>query len=121
MNKKDLKRFRELLLEKKKEILDLADVSKEEGLGYSTEDLPDDIDLAASETNQYLNLRLRDRELTLLKKIDKTIEKMDKGEFGVCEECGEAIEIKRLEARPIADLCIRCKEEQERLEKGVAE
>ncbi|MBU4484048.1 TraR/DksA C4-type zinc finger protein [bacterium] len=121
MNKKELKKFQELLESKRQEILDLTDDTKEDGLGCQPEDLPDDIDLASSETSHYMNLRLRDRELTLLKKIDKTLEKIVEGTFGVCEECGDPIEKKRLEARPIADLCIRCKEEQERVEKGFVE
>ena len=95
--------------------------TKEQGLGFSQDDLPDEIDLATSEADQSMNLRLRDRERVLLKKIDRTLEKIEDGEFGICESCGEEISVKRLEARPVTDLCIRCKEEQERLEKGYAD
>ena len=79
--------------------------------------MPDEIDFASFESNQSLIFRLRDREKFLLKKIDKALHKIDTGEFGICEECGEDIPIKRLEARPVTTMCVRCKEEQERLEK----
>ena len=121
MRKRDLERFKKLLLERKKNIMDTAENVREQGLGFEQADLPDEVDLASTEAGQTLNLRLRDRELVLLKKIDKTLEKIDEGDFGVCESCGEEIGLKRLEARPVTDMCIRCKEEQERVEKGYAE
>lgn len=121
MRKRDIERFRKLLLERKQAIMDAAESTREQGLGFEQADLPDEVDLASTETGQSLNLRLRDRELVLLKKIDKTLKKIEDGEFGVCESCGEEIGLKRLEARPVTDLCIRCKEEQERVEKGFAE
>lgn len=121
MNKKDLSRFKKLLEERKTALLNTLNDNKEQGLGFSSEDLPDEIDLATTEADQSLNLRLRDRERVLLKKIERTIQKIDEGEFGICEQCGEEISVKRLEARPVTDLCIRCKEEQERVEKGYAD
>ncbi|MDO8527283.1 MAG: RNA polymerase-binding protein DksA [Deltaproteobacteria bacterium] len=121
MNKKDIARFKKLLTERRQVILDIINNVKEQGLGFSVDDLPDEIDLASSESDQSMNLRLRDRERVLLKKIDRTLEKMEEGTFGVCETCGEEISVKRLEARPVTDLCIRCKEEQERIEKGYAD
>lgn len=121
MRKRELEKFKKLLMERKKTIMDAAESTREQGLGFEQADLPDEVDLASTETGQSLNLRLMDRELVLLKKIDKTLKKIDEGEFGVCERCGEEIGVKRLEARPVTDLCIRCKEEQERIEKGYAE
>lgn len=121
MRKRDIDRFKKLLEERKKAIMDAAESTREQGLGFEQADLPDEVDLASTEAGQSLNLRLRDRELVLLKKIDKTLKKIEDGEFGVCESCGEEIGMKRLEARPVTDLCIRCKEEQERMEKGFAE
>jgi len=121
MNKKERDRFKKLLLERKQQIIDAADNTKDEGLGFEQEDLADEVDLASSETGQAMNLRLRDRERVLLKKIDKALEKIEEGEFGVCELCGEDIGGKRLEARPVTDLCIRCKEDQERVEKTYAD
>lgn len=121
VNKRDLLRFKKLLAERKEALVNAMDDTKEQGLGLSSEDLPDEIDLASSETDQSMNLRLRDRERILLKKIERTLEKIEEGEFGICESCGEEISVKRLEARPVTDLCIRCKEEQERVEKGYAD
>lgn len=121
MNKKDIARFKKRLLEQKQILINIINTSKEQGLGFSSEDLPDEIDLASSEADQSLNLRLRDRERVLLKKIERTLEKIGEGTFGVCESCGEEISAKRLEARPVTDLCIRCKEDQERVEKGYAD
>lgn len=121
MKKKDIDRFKKLLQDRRTEIMAAAEATREGGMGVGQEDLPDEVDLASTESDQTLNLRLRDRELVLLKKIDKTLAKMNEGEFGVCERCGEEIEIRRLEARPVAELCIRCKEELERVEKGYAD
>ncbi len=121
MNKKELKRFREVLAGRLDEIRKTAEVTKERGIGFSPEDLADEVDLASSESDQSLNLRLRDRERVLFKKIEKAIQKIDAGEYGQCERCGEDIGLKRLEARPVTDLCIRCKEEEERMERTFAE
>ena len=121
MKKKDLERFKKILQERRKAIVDSAENMREEGIGFEQADLPDEVDLASTETGQAMNLRLHDRELTLLKKIDKTMKKIDAGEFGICESCGDEIGVKRLEARPVAQVCIRCKEEMEKHEKGFAE
>ena len=62
-------------------------------------------------------LKLKGRERKLLAKIDEAIEKIDNGTYGICESCGEEINIKRLEARPVTTMCIECKTEQEEEEK----
>ncbi len=121
MRKKEIERFKKMLLERKQAIINSTESTRESAMAVEQADLPDEVDLASSETGQALSLRLRDRELVLLKKIDKTLSKIDEGEFGVCERCGEEIGVKRLEARPVAELCIRCKEELEKVEKGFAE
>lgn len=121
LSKKDLARFKKLLEERRKKIKDLVAETREKGIGFSREDLPDEVDLATTESNQSMDLRLRDRERTLLRKIDKALEKIEAGSYGLCESCDELIEIKRLEARPVTDLCIQCKEEQERNERAYAE
>lgn len=82
---------------------------------------PDMGDQATAETDRNFMLRLRDRERMLLKKIEETIERVDSKDFGICEECGNEIGIKRLEARPVTTLCIDCKtrqEEEERIAEG---
>ena len=121
MNKKELARFKKILEERRDQIMIAADNSRDEGMGFDAADLPDEVDLATAETGQALNLRIRDRERVLLKKIDKALQKIVAGEFGVCEICEEPIGTKRLEARPVTDLCIRCKEDQEKVEKTFAE
>ena len=115
MNKKDLKKFKDILEGRKDEIVKAAEAQKDQGIGFSQDDLPDEVDLASSEAEQSMSLRLRDRERVLLKKIDKTLKKIEDGDYGICEQCGEEIGVKRLEARPVTDLCIRCKEEQEKM------
>lgn len=74
-------------------------------------------DIASQEIDRSFLLRLRDRERKLLKKIEKTLEKINNGTYGICEACGAEIPIERLEARPVTDLCIECKTEQEEAEK----
>ena len=118
LKKKDLKRFREILEEKKEEILKNAKRTLNEDMTLDQDDLPDEMDLASSEYLQSFTFRLRGREKTFLKKIDHALAKIDEGTFGICEECEEPISIKRLEARPETTLCIRCKEDQERMEKA---
>ena len=70
---------------------------------------PDPVDRASQEEEFSLELRNRDRERRLIKKIEKTLNKIEEDEFGFCESCGIEIGIRRLEARPTADLCIDCK------------
>ncbi|NUF28372.1 transcriptional regulator, TraR/DksA family [Gilliamella bombicola] len=70
---------------------------------------PDPADRATQEEEFSLELRARDRERKLIKKIEKTLKKIESDDFGYCESCGVEIGIRRLEARPTADLCIDCK------------
>ena len=121
MNKKDLKKFKEILLERQKVITGNVESINEQSVVFSPDDLADEVDLATSETDQSVNLKLRDRERFLLKKIEKALDKIEGGEYGDCESCGDPIGVKRLEARPVTDLCIRCKEEQEARERVFAE
>ena len=117
MNKAQLKKFRSLLEEKREEIVRKAKQTLDEDMTLDADDLPDEMDLASSEYLQSFTFRLRGREKTFLDKINKALAKIDEGTFGTCEECGEEISLKCLEARPETTLCIRCKEDQERMEK----
>lgn len=81
---------------------------------------PDPVDRAAQEEEFSLELRNRDRERKLVKKIDKTLKKVEDEDFGYCESCGVEIGIRRLEARPTAELCIDCKTLAEIREKQMA-
>lgn len=70
---------------------------------------PDPVDRATQEEEFSLELRARDRERKLIKKIEKTLKRIEDDDFGFCDSCGVEIGVKRLEARPTADLCIDCK------------
>lgn len=120
MNKTQLKKFKALLESKRDDIVRRAQQTLNEDMALDANELPDEMDLASTEYLQSFTFRLRGREKTFLKKIQKALAKIENGTFGECEECLEAISIKRLEARPEAPLCIKCKEEQEREEKDFA-
>ena len=77
----------------------------------------DPLDLAVTESNRDFTLRLADRERKLLGKIRYALERMNNGEYGCCESCGEPITYGRLMARPVATLCIDCKTEAEQVER----
>jgi len=78
---------------------------------------PDTIDVACNEVNQTIELRTRDRERKLINKIDEALRRIENGTYGYCEETGEPISLKRLEARPIATLSLEAQERHERREK----
>ena len=99
MNKLQLKRFKTLLTEKRDEIVKKAKQTLEEDMALDANDLPDEMDLASSEYLQSFTFRLRGREKAFLDKIEKALVKIEDGSFGTCEECGEEISVKRLEAR----------------------
>src|SRR3990170_8814673 len=116
MDKQRLKHFREILIKKMAGLLGIAEdtvTRMSEGDGT----FPDPLDRALSESNSTIELRKRDRERKLIQKIQKAIQKMEDGTYGVCEICGEEISEERLKVRPEASLCIKCKEEQEKIEK----
>lgn len=117
MNKAKLKKFQQLLEDKRNEIVQRARQTLDQDMTLDADDLPDEMDLASSEYLQSFTFRLRGREKTFLEKIQKALERIEEGTFGDCEECGEPISEKRLEARPETTLCIRCKEDQERVER----
>lgn len=121
MNKTEMKKFKKILESRKQEIMDQSASVAEPVYEFKAEDLLDEVDLASTESDQNMNIRLRDRERILLRKIDKALAKIEAGDYGVCESCGEDISLRRLEARPVTDLCIRCKEEQERVERSFAD
>lgn len=116
MGKRQLDKFRKMLL---KQMHDLT--GKVEGtvgeLATDSENLPDITDRASAETDLNFGLRVRDRERKLILKIKEALKRIEDGTFGICEICGEPIDLKRLEARPVTTLCIDCKMEQEREEK----
>ncbi|HET6612321.1 MAG TPA: TraR/DksA C4-type zinc finger protein [Kofleriaceae bacterium] len=118
LTKKELKKFRELLEAKRNAVLENAKKTLTDHMVVDPSDLPDEMDLAASEYLQSFEFRLRGREKVYLAKVDLALKKIDEETFGICQVCEEPIAKKRLEARPETQLCIRCKEDQERDEKA---
>jgi DnaK suppressor protein len=116
MNKTQLDYFREKLVkwreDLQKESVETLHHMQEESLNE-----PDVNDRASSETDRSLELRTRDRERKLILKINEALERIEDGSYGFCEETGVPIGIARLEARPIATLCLEAQELHERMEK----
>jgi DnaK suppressor protein len=117
VKKKELERFKKILTDQRDNLIETARATLASDLGINVDDLPDEMDLASAEYDHAMNFRLRGREKTLIRKIDLALERIDEKEYGICDECGDDISTRRLEARPVTTLCIRCKEEQERREK----
>ena len=117
LSKNELDHFKTLLEQHRAQIIANAQETLAEDMTLDANDLPDEMDLASSEYLQSFQFRLRGREKHFLDKIGRALAKIEAGEFGLCEECGEEISAKRLEARPETALCIKCKEDQERVEK----
>jgi len=116
MEKRDLDYFHDLLRQWLDDLEHHADDTVE-GLLEIGEYLADPIDQASFESDRNLTLRIRDRENMLIKKIRKSLEDIENGVYGICEDCGEEISVARLRARPVAKRCIRCKTKQEKWEK----
>ena len=117
MRKREQERIKKELLKRKNELLGQALDPRDDDLRSERENLLDSGDVASQEVSQSFKIRLREREEKLLKKIDLALARVEEGTIGVCEDCGEAIEIKRLMARPVTTLCIDCKSRQEEEEK----
>jgi len=116
MNERQREYFRRKLLAWKEEIMREARHTLEH-LQSENEALPDMADRASTETDRALELRTRDRQRKLIAKIDAALKRIEDGEYGYCEETGEPISLRRLEARPIATLSIEAQEMHERREK----
>ncbi|WP_074218739.1 RNA polymerase-binding protein DksA [Rhodovulum sp. ES.010] len=116
MNERQLEYFRRKLIAWKNDILNESRETLE-GLQDSTRNIPDIADRASEETDRALELRTRDRQRKLVAKIDAALRRIEDGEYGYCEETGEPISLKRLDARPIATLSLEAQERHERREK----
>ncbi len=113
---KDLKQIKALLQSKINELMAEAGKTVIDMAGQE-EKLPDLNDRASQEAELNLEIRIRERERKLILKMRETIERIDAGLYGTCEECGEPIGVKRLLARPVTVLCIECKTLEERRQK----
>ena len=101
-------RIDDLLNEASKTVSDMTD---------EKENFPDPNDRASLESERNFELRIRDRERKLIRKMQEAIQRIENGTFGICDRCGGQISEKRLMARPVTTLCIECKTKEERLEK----
>lgn len=119
MNPRQLAYFKSMLEAVKKEMMDdierTVHTMQDEATVFA-----DPNDRASQESDMALELRNRDRERKLIKKIDESIARIDAGDYGYCASCGVEIGLQRLQARPTATLCIDCKELEERREKQMA-
>jgi DnaK suppressor protein len=116
MNERQREYFRAKLLAWREDILK---ESKEtlQHLQEENQNHPDIADRASSETDRAIELRARDRQRKLIAKIDEALARIDEGTYGYCEETGEPISLRRLEARPIATLSVEAQERHERRER----
>ncbi len=120
MNTTQLAHFRSLLSEWKQQLME----DFENTVNHMKEDsspFPDPIDRASQDEGIYLDLRTSDRKRKLLRKIEQALDKIDKGDYGFCDDCGAEIGLRRLEARPTAVKCIDCKTFEEIKERQVTE
>lgn len=112
MNDPQLKHFRELLMAWKRQLMEEVDRTvhhmKDEAANF-----PDPTDRATQESEFSIELRTRDRERKLIRKIDEAVRRLDDNDYGFCDQCGTEIGIRRLEARPTAMLCVDCKSLEE--------
>jgi DnaK suppressor protein len=112
-----VQRFKKILAAQRDQLMGNAEKTLAGDIHMDPDDFPDEIDTASSEINLAITGRLRERERGLINKIEAALEKIEEGIYGTCESCGEEIGLKRLEARPVAELCIDCKAEQEKIER----
>ncbi len=118
MKQEELDFFKEYLTERLGELISHAD-STVTGMTKPKENFADPTDRASHEAERSFELRIRDREHKLIKKIKKTLIRIDNGTFGRCETCDEDISIERLKARPVTTQCVDCKTREEDMEKAL--
>lgn len=119
MNEAQVEHFHNILGAWKMELMEEVDRTVHH-MQDEAANFPDPNDRASQESDFTMELRTRDRERKLIKKIDESIDFLDAGDYGYCEECGIEIGIRRLEARPTANLCIDCKSLSEIREKSMS-
>ncbi|MCX8111050.1 MAG: TraR/DksA family transcriptional regulator [Syntrophorhabdaceae bacterium] len=117
MDKEKIELFKKRLLEMRKDILNKAKRLKEDSYSLGTDGIQDMADAASNTYNVDILMSISDNDIKLLKEIDSAIDKINSGTYGICEECEEEINEKRLEVNPVARYCINCKRIME--QKGV--
>lgn len=116
MDAEKLDYFKNILAEEMRTLISDAGKTVTEMTSDSS-NFPDPTDRATQESDRNFELRIRDRERKLINKIKDAIDRIENGDFGVCEECGEEISEARLKVRPVTTLCINCKMEEEQKER----
>lgn len=112
MTKRELNFFRKMLMHKKEELLNNSHLNLKKIIdGDHTP--KDEGDYAAKEVRQYIDCSMHSKDRKRLLEIERALLKVEKGDYGVCENCGDKISIDRLKARPFSSLCIDCKEDLE--------
>ena len=120
MNPETLTRFKALFEQERGKLIYSKHILNEE-FHLSKDDTLDEVDMTSAELEQSMRMRLRSREALYLRKIGEALKRIQEGSFGDCEDCGETIGLKRLEARPTTTHCVTCKEAEERTERGFAD
>ena len=116
MEDRELEYFREILIQNLNELL----IKGDKAISFlleSTVEASNTMDQDTLEADRNFNIRMRDRENKLIRKIEQSLSRIEAGTFGICEVCGEEISINRLRARPVATYCIVCKNKMEAMEK----
>jgi len=113
MNKSNLKKFKKMLQDRLSELLNEVDQTTKDISRTERETFADPTDQAVVELDRTRYLRFKDRERKLIRKIEKALSRIEEGTYGECEACGSDIEMARLEARPMTELCIDCATEAE--------
>jgi len=121
LTKAQTEEFRKILIDKRDRLIAEAKRTLDQDMVIEADERMDEVDQASSEYMQAFSFRLRGRERFLMEKIEHELRKIEEGGYGICEECEEGISLKRLQARPEAQLCIQCKEAQEKEEAVYAE
>ena len=120
MKKETLKKFKKLFEAQRKAIQGNHNSIICDDFRISPDDRYDEVDQARADIEQAIRMQLKNRETAHMKKVEEALRRIEDGSYGLCEECDEDIELKRLEARPTATLCVACKEDQERSEKALS-
>jgi len=114
---KQLKDFEDILYKWRNELEETQQHNMREMHDQELVSHPDPADQASEETERNFDLRIQDRERRLIRKIDQALNRVKEGRFGVCDQCGGSISLKRLQARPVTTQCIDCKTEREQEER----
>ncbi len=119
MKKQDLQFFKDILGMQLESLMNKSNLAVAELISQKDQEI-EYLDRASLHINQTMSLRIKSRESLLIKKIRRSLERIEEGTYGICEACGEDIGIKRLNARPVTTKCITCKNLEEREERTFA-